>query len=85
MDFPWDLAEELRLAWGILGFNSRNSKTEKLSLLMVYLWNIAKELRLELGTLGFNSWNSKNKKAIIADGFSVEYGGGAGIWTLGGL
>ena len=76
---------ELRLALGTLGFNSRNSKTEKLSLLMGYLWNIAKERRLELGTLGFNFRNSKNKKAIIADGFSVEYGGGAGIWTLGGL
>ena len=27
----------------------------------------------------FNFRNAKNKKAIIADGFSVEYGGGAGI------
>jgi len=75
----WNIVKELRLELGTLGFNSRNSKTEKLLLLMVYLWNIAKELRLELGTLGFNFRNSKNKKAIIADGFSVEYGGGAGI------
>ena len=46
---------------------------------MDFPWDLAEELRLELGTLGFNFRNSKNKKAIIADGFSVKYGGGAGI------
>ncbi|MDI5845592.1 hypothetical protein, partial [Shewanella xiamenensis] len=79
MVYLWNIAKELRLELGTLGFNSRNSKTEKLLLLMVYLWNIAKELRLELGTLGFNFRNSKNRKAIITNGLSVEYCQGAAL------
>ncbi len=41
---------------------------------------MTQELRLESGTLSSNDiYKNNNKKAIIADGFSVEYGGGAGI------
>ena len=84
-DIKWNMVEELRLDWGTQGFNFLNCRNKKAIIADDISWNMAEELRLEWGTLGFNFLNCKNKKAIIADGFSVKYGGGAGIWTLGGL
>ena len=50
--------------------------------LAAFWLNMAEELNLEWGTL---VQIAQTKKAIIIDGFSRKYGGGAGIWTLGGL